>query len=213
MNYSEIRTRIESASSLTWLKACITAMACLLILVRIIWPELKVDSITLGLLAVAVLPWLSSLIESAKLPGGLEVKFRDLQAAGREITETVPPSTLAPTTPAPEESRPTYLSIASDDPNLSLVGLRIEIETRLRELAETYGISSNMPLSRMLRELRPHNAMIQGIEKALYQLIQAGNRAAHGARVDSDASSWAIYSGPEILAVLDRIIEEHRTTG
>lgn len=96
---------------------------------------------------------------------------------------------------------------------MALVGLRIEIETRLRELAETYGISGNMPLSQMLRELRPHNVMILEIEKALYQLIQAGNRAAHGARVDRNASSWAIDSGPEILAVLDRIIEEHRTTG
>jgi hypothetical protein len=96
---------------------------------------------------------------------------------------------------------------------LALVGLRIEIETRLRELAETYDISGNMPLSRMLRELRPHNAMIQEIEKGLSQLIQAGNRAAHGARVDRDASAWAIDSGPEILAVLDRIIEEHRTIG
>lgn len=213
MNYSEIRARIESASSLTWLKACITAMACLLILVRIIWPELKVDSITLCLLAVAVLPWLSSLIESAKLPGGLEVKFRDLQAAGREITETAPPSTLAPTTAAPEESRPTYLNIASDDPNLALVGLRIEIETRLRELANAYDICGNPPLSRTLQDLRSRNVFTREIENALGQLIHAGNQAAHGARVDRDAAFWAIDSGPEILAALDRIIEEHRTNG
>ncbi len=204
---------MATVSALTWLKVSITGIACFLLLVRIVWPELKVDSITLGLFVVGVLPWLSNLIESAKFPGGWEVKFRDLEVAGREITKTVSPTTLAPTTAPPEEPSPSYLKIASDDPNLAVVGLRIEIETRLRELAETYGISGNLPLSRILRELRPHNVMMQEIEKALYQLIQAGNRAAHGARVDRDASSWAIDSGPEILAVLDRIVEEHRTTG
>lgn len=211
MKLTDIISRMGTLSVLTWLKVGITGIACFLLFVRIFWPELKVDSITLGLLVVGVLPWLSNLIESAKFPGGWEVKFRDLEVAGREITKTVSPTTPAPTTEPPEEPSPSYLKIASDDPNLSLVGLRIEIETRLRELAQAYGIGGHLPLSRILRELRPHNMMIQEIEKALYQLIQAGNRAAHGARVDRDASSWAIDSGPEILAVLDRIIEEHRS--
>lgn len=213
MKLTDIISRISRVSALTWLKVTISGIACFLLPVRIFWPELKVDSVTLGLLVVGVLPWLSNLIESAKFPGGWEVKFRDLEVAGREITKTVSTATLAPTTAPPDEPSPSYLKIASDDPNLALVGLRIEIETRLRELAEINGISGNLPLSRMLRELRPHNVIIQEIEKALYQLIQAGNRAAHGARVDRDASSWAIDSGPEILAVLDRIVEEHRTTG
>ncbi len=213
MKLNDFIFSIEKFSALTWLKVCITVIAFFLLLLRIFWPELKIDSVTLGLFVVGILPWLSNLIESAKLPGGWEVKFWDLDAAGREITKSVSPSTLAPTTAPPEEPSPSYLKIASDDPNLALVGLRIEIETRLREMAETFGISGNMPLSRILRELRSHNVTVQEIEKALYQLIQAGNRAAHGARVDRDASSWAIDSGPGILAVLDRIIEEHRTTG
>ena len=209
MKLTYIISRISRVSALTWLKVTISGIACFLLLVRIFWPELKVDSVTLGLLVVGVLPWLSNLIESAKFPGGWEVKFRDLEIAGREITKTVSPLTLAQSVAPLEEPRPSYLKTASDDPNLALVGLRIDIETRLRKLAEINGISGNLPLGRMLRELRPHNAMIQEIEKALYQLIQAGNRAAHGARVDRAASSWAIDSGPEILAVLDSIIEEH----
>lgn len=70
--------RIARVSTLTWLKASISVIACSLLLVRIFWPELKVDSVTLGLLVVGVLPWFSNLIESAKFPGGWEVKFRDL---------------------------------------------------------------------------------------------------------------------------------------
>jgi len=50
------------------------------IVVRIIWPKLQIDAITIGLLAVAFLPWLSTLIESAKLPGGYEITFRRIEA-------------------------------------------------------------------------------------------------------------------------------------
>lgn len=213
MKFSEMKERIKSVSALTCLKAGITMVACFLIFLRIFLPELKVDSITLALLVVAVLPWLSSLIESAKFPGGWEVRFRDLQAAGNEIIETAPPATTAPTTAPPDdETKPSYLKIVGEDPNLALVGLRIEIETRMRKLAEAYDIPENLPLSRILSRLRSQNIVLRGLENALYQLIRAGNRAAHGARVEEDAAFWAIDVGPEILNALDRIIEERRTS-
>ncbi len=46
---------------------------------RVLWPELKIDGITLGLLAVAVLPWLAPLFTSVEGPGGWKVVFRELQ--------------------------------------------------------------------------------------------------------------------------------------
>ena len=46
---------------------------------HLIQPALKIDAITLGLLVIAILPWLPRLLESAKLPGGWEVTFRRLE--------------------------------------------------------------------------------------------------------------------------------------
>jgi hypothetical protein len=40
---------------------------------------LNIDAITLGLLVVAVLPWFSDLLQSAKFPGGWEVNFREIK--------------------------------------------------------------------------------------------------------------------------------------
>ena len=40
---------------------------------------LKIDAITLGLLVIAISPWLPKLLESAKLPGGWEITFRKLE--------------------------------------------------------------------------------------------------------------------------------------
>lgn len=57
---------------------------------RLIWPELKIDAVTLGLLILAVLPWLSPglarlspVYESLEFPGGWKAKFRDLE--GRQM--------------------------------------------------------------------------------------------------------------------------------
>ncbi len=57
---------------------------------HLIQPALKIDAITLGLLVIAILPWLPRLLESAKLPGGWELTFRRLETTvhdqGEQIT-------------------------------------------------------------------------------------------------------------------------------
>ena len=70
----------HSWPKLPWLKLLFPLIALVFIVVRIFWPGLQIDAITIGLLVVAFLPWLSTLIESAKLPGGYEVTFRKIEA-------------------------------------------------------------------------------------------------------------------------------------
>ena len=181
-----------------WLKLFISVAAIIFIAVRIIWPELNIDAITLGLLIVAVLPWLTPLIESAKFPGGWEVKFRDVQAAGQRIIQDVSVSTIEPTT-----ASLSYLEISDRDPNLALVGLRIEIEKRLRALAQKHGLSDQRSLSRFSQDLIRQGVLDSSSVSGLQELIMFGNQAAHGAKVEDRAAEWAIDYGPQVLAALD----------
>ena len=64
----------------------ISAIALTLLLLRFIRPNLPIDATTVGLLVVLLLPWCGSLIKSAKLPGGWEVTFREVDKAGEKIT-------------------------------------------------------------------------------------------------------------------------------
>jgi len=99
------------------------------VLVCSVFPDLKIDAITLGLLIVAVLPWLTSLIESAKFPGGWEIKFRDLKEAAEQVTsdtEALEIDSAEEITDRVQAYQP------QQDSNLALVGLRIEIERRVR---------------------------------------------------------------------------------
>ena len=48
-------------------------------LARIVFPELEIDNIALGLLVIAALPWFADLLESAEFPGGWKVAFKNLE--------------------------------------------------------------------------------------------------------------------------------------
>src|ERR1039457_5275582 len=78
---------------------------------------------------------------------------------------------------------PAFLHIAERDPNLALAGLRIEIEKRLRLLAGYFKIPERLSLTQMLRELQKREIMTASALGGLQELIFAGNRAVHGAKV------------------------------
>lgn len=157
-----------------WIKFVFTIIAVAIAAVRIYWPELKVDGTTLGLLILAGLPWFQSLIKSAEIPGVGKIEFQDVQAAGEKIVKD---SSYISSDNIPE---PSYLSVADTDPNMALVGLRIEIEKRIRALAQRYDLKEKRVLSQMLRELRSKNILTRDVASGLHELIRVGNQAAHG---------------------------------
>nr|RNJ64840.1 MAG: hypothetical protein EDM05_34370 [Leptolyngbya sp. IPPAS B-1204] len=66
------------------IKLLISLFSLAIIIARVALPNLNLDVITLGLLVVAALPWFSDLLQSAELPGGWKVVFKDIA----EIKET-----------------------------------------------------------------------------------------------------------------------------
>jgi hypothetical protein len=192
--------------SINWLKVVISLTAIAAIVVRMLYPDVRIDSITLGLMIVAVLPWLSELIESAKLPGGWEIKFRDIRAAGEKVTSAADASQSQEQN-RPAAALPSFVSVANQDPNLALVGLRIEIELRVREIAERHDIfTKRRSLGYLIRELKRREILPSTVAYGLDELVIAGNQAAHGARVEPKVAQWAISTGPEILAALDELL-------
>lgn len=73
----------------------ISGVAVAVILARILRPEIKVDPTTLVLLAVAVSPWLSSVIKGIEVPGGIKLEYRDGETptAASPQPQTEPPHT------------------------------------------------------------------------------------------------------------------------
>jgi len=78
---------VDEERSGRWVRALgpfLTLGALVLVVVHLIWPHVRIDSITLVLLAVALLPWLSPLFKSIELPGGWKFEFQEFK---RQVTQ------------------------------------------------------------------------------------------------------------------------------
>jgi hypothetical protein len=93
---------------------------------------------------------------------------------------------------------------AGTDPNVALVGFRIEIEKKIIAIAEKIGIETHrVPLYALLQELQTREILNVSTVDGLLELMAAGNRAAHGTRVSNEAADWVLDIGPGILNRLD----------
>ena len=183
----------------------ITVASLALVGVHLLWPDLRIDAITLIFLAVAAIPWLLPLFKSVELPGGLKLEFQELQAAEQRAAEAglldEPPD------PAPPHEY-SFQVVADEDANLALAGLRIEIERRLSRLAEGAGIgSTKMSIGRLLRLLGDQGILTHKQRRVLEDMVGLLNSAAHGARADYQSARWALEVGPKLLATLDKRME------
>lgn len=182
----------------------ITVAALIIAFVHLKWPDLKIDSITLTLLLVAVVPWLSQIFKSLELPGGWKVEFQDLQKAKKRADEAGLLSGKVQS-----ESPYSFQLVVDDDPNLALAGLRIEIEKRLNQIAESYQMDTGRSSAgRLLRLLGQRDLISHQEQSVLADMMGLLNGAVHGAKIDNRAADWAMDVGPRLLASLDEKIKQ-----
>jgi hypothetical protein len=150
---------------LTWL---ITGGAVIAAGVHLVWPDIGIDAITITLLLVATVPWLAPLFKAVELPGGVKVEFAELEKAQREAESA---GILA--TPRTHREREVGSRlIPTDDPNLALAGIRIELERRLRKIAERNGVSANRRGAGVLiRDLQVRNILSREQSSILEDLL------------------------------------------
>jgi hypothetical protein len=192
------------------LRQAVTLSALILTISHLIWPNIAIDAITIALVVIAILPWLSPLVKSLELPGGWKVEFQELQkAASRADT-----AGLLAAEPSRSEDSFSFQSISERDPNLALASLRIEIEKRLSKLAEVNNVEQHRPMGigQLLRILVKREVLTDEERSILSDMVNMLNAAVHGATVDRQSADWAIDIGPRLLTSLDERIEESKKT-
>jgi len=211
-------------------KYAITICAIILLFLHIFWPNLGIDITTIALLFIASLPFSGSLLKSLalsgvknlELPGGIKIELTDTKAAtDKVINVSLPPlkasgkATVSTTDTnqekiASEDSISYIREVANTDPNLSLVAFRIEVEKRLRKLAENYQIKSHRTsLGRLIREIQNSQIFPPELASGLMDLVALGNRAAHGVEVSKNAADWVLDVGSSIILELDNLLSSH----
>jgi len=201
-------TRLSTPpTALKRLRQLVTLGALMLALCHLVWPWLAIDAITLGLLVIAILPWLAPIFKTLEFPGGWKVEFQDLQKVQERAEQA---GLLSPSPTADQTDYAfTYLGVL-EDPNLALAGLRIEIERRLVALAKKHGIPAQGGLGQLLRLLSQAGVLGNEERAVLADLVGLLNSAVHGAEVDKEAAFWAITVGTRLLGALDELVNRAR---
>ena len=187
------------------MKWIITITAVVAALAHLIWPQLTIDAVTLGLILIALSPWLGSLYKAIELPGGLKIEYQDLEKTKERAEEA---GLLSPRDGVGGGGPQFSFQYVSDrDPNLALAGLRIEIEMRLTWIAGAKGISHTGGVTRLIGILERENLLSPPESGALRDMIGLLNSAVHGANVDPRGAAWALEVGPGLLRVLEERAE------
>ena len=190
-----------SCMSLRKLQYGITFVALLVALAHLIWPQLTIDAITVILLFIALVPWLAPLFKSLELPGGWKLQFQDFERAQIKADKA---GLLSESIETKAKKDYSFQLVAEEDPKLALAGLRIEIENRLTEIAESNGLSGEKAgVGRLLRILSAKNLLSQEQRSVLADMVNLLNAAVHGGDIDNRAAEWALDVGPRLLNTLE----------
>lgn len=167
---------------------------------------LTLDPLSLGLIVLAIVPWLVPMLRSVELPGGLKIELRDFKALEEEAQEA---GILEGDERDADEgsSQYSFLLVADSDPVLALAGLRIEIERKLIELSEAAGLEFRRAgVGRLLNNLDRRELLPRETSAFLRDILELLNQAVHGAEVEPDAAAWVLDRGPQILRTLEKQI-------
>ncbi len=182
----------------------ITVLAAVLILTHLAFPALGIDSTTSLLLGLIAVIWLLPYVKALELPWGAKLEFQDLQKVEQKA-EQVGLLVEGPAHQAPR--RLGFQEIASEDPNLAMAAMRIELEKRLTQLAMARGLARpSGGVHRLLNELNKAHVLTQAQSSVIADLVGTLNPAVHGAEVDNRAVAWVADVGPRLLESLDALI-------
>ncbi|WP_026934516.1 hypothetical protein [Christiangramia echinicola] len=189
----------------------ISIIGLIFIVSHLLWPGLKIDGITVILVVIIIVPWLAPLFKSFELPGGLKFEYHQLENATEKLIGAGWIKQDDSVETSKEHYKYSFLNVVDLDSNLALSGLRMEIESRLKDLAEHNSISiKNKGINQLTRELSTNGVLTYIESSAIIDILPFLNRASHGQEVDKKIHDWVIQIGPQILDNLEARIGEQK---
>jgi len=188
------------------LQVAITFVSAIFLLAHLRWPTLQIDAIAIVLLVLCFIPWLGNLFKSLEMPGGWKIDFNENRfIKATEVAEEsgllVPQSaSLTGNTQSGME----YAVLLEAYPRLAVLDLRIDIEKRLRELANRNGISDKKASATTLtRELAKRGVLTDPESVALLGILASLNSVVHGADISKANAEQVLEVGKRLIDSLD----------
>lgn len=189
-------------------KIAITAISAVLLIAHLIWPSIKLDAAAIFLIALCFLPWLGAIFKSIELPGGTKVEYREQVLKAVQKLED---SGLIPTDQINPED-PIYLGFVNRDPNLALAGLRLDIERKLRTIADLLQLPEpHTSLRHIVDGIGEKGLFTPNQTQAMHDILRTLNNAVHGGKIAGNDARDVLIKGIRLLDSLDKRIAKQRS--
>lgn len=188
-------------------------LAAILLVIHIVWPNaIRIDAVAIALLAIILLSPYLSLIKRIRI-GEFEAEIDRSQVdrvenAVRSVQPEKETGLLRPSTLEDQ-----LLQLAETDPTLALAKLRIEIERRLRSIAEVSFASaeerkeiSRSGVRQLSRILLRKEVIDRKAFEALEEATNILNKAVHGIKIEPSEAIRVVDTGLALLHYLDNVV-------
>lgn len=193
----------------------VAAAAIALLVVHMIYPDkFRIDAVTLGLLAIILIsPYLRFITRIRFGEFAVDINRMQVEELERK-TRAVPMAGEKPTAKRVSDLPEMLFQIAESDAPLAIIKLAIELENRLRRLAELVSISEKVelparasirPLSQFLLK---RGVIDHSVFDAIFVLADMRNKVVHGGRVEAEYAIRVLDSGVSLMQHLESLLEE-----
>lgn len=179
-------------------------IAAILAVIHVLLPQLPIDTITIVLIILALLPWLSPIFKSVEVPGVGKFDYQDLEKVKTKAKKIgLIPTKRKGLLNTTEE----YLfEIARENPNLSLAGFRIELERHIRDMAQSYKIQiAHKNVRQILAELSNKRIINADEKEVLIEIIDTLDEAVYEAPIPAEVTGWIMETAPQLLHTIDQL--------
>jgi hypothetical protein len=191
---------MEDKNNNTRLKILVSAVAVIFLILRYVCPNLVIDGITIGLILLALIPWLAPIIKSIEITGIGKVELQDLKNEVEKIKGAV----------ESVEQKAEYA--AASVPEKDTANFNKSDHESLKELANKY-----VETRKNLRSSPERTAIMTKIFKEMVQLASKINTldvdslllsSNHGDRLSAYAYLYAKPSQEKLGAIIESATEE-----
>ncbi len=180
-------------------------------LLRILKPELNIDSISVMLIVLALVPWFIQYIKSLEINGlgKVELITEDQKQAIQKNADEA--GILTGTKENEISNNYTFYNLRYEDPKLALAGLRIELESTLIKLVEKNSLDGQrFGLNKMTNILSKNNIITSGESSLIYDISSVLNRAVHSqlGEYNSETFDWVFDVGLKLLDSLGKKLSD-----
>ena len=188
----------------------ISVIGILLIAAHLIWPELKVDSITVVIFAIIIIPWLAPVFKTLEFPGGMKLEY-NLEKVTQKLEDSGLINSKNNVGSSSTHHKYSFMNVVDIDSELALTGLRMEIESRLQQLSEYAPIQvKNKSVGALTKSLEANDLLTRKETSAINDLLPILNRAAHGEKIERNLHNWVMEIGPQLLDTLESKIGKQK---